>query len=154
MPLPKFKYLPEQSGYTYNNQQNILSVKLDGGLSKTRVDLVDGPAIVEVEWIFDLGEYQWFRAFFNQAINYGTNPFLIDLVLDQPYHQEFTAKFVADSISTTDVAGLSLHVSAQLEVLPIDNSEIDTFVLLYDGEYGVFKSLEELVNVDWFLPSA
>jgi hypothetical protein len=152
MTLPKLNYLPEQSGYIYNNADNVLSFKLDGGLSKTRVDIVDSPAIVEVEWIFDLGEYQYFRAFFNSAINSGTNPFNIDLVLDQPFLQEFVAKFVANSISTTDVFGLSLRVIAQLEVLPVDNSDIDEIVLLYAGDYSVFGHLEKLVNVDWFLP--
>lgn len=155
MPLPKFKYLPEQTSYVYTNASNILSVKLDGGFSKSRVDFVGAPAIIDCEWIFDLAEYQYFRAFFNLSINKGTTPFNIDLILDQPFHQEFIAKFVADSISTTDIFGLSLRVIAQLEVLPVDNTFIDEIVLSYEGNAGAaLDELEKLVNIDWFLPDA
>lgn len=148
MPLSKFPFLPEQSSYSYAKPNDTVSITLDGGLSKSRRDIVGAPATVSCTWYLKLDEYQYFSAFYNIALNNGADSFLIDLILDQPEVLEYVAKFIPDSFEMTEPSGLQMIVSVRLEVLQNDTAAIDEMVLLFYGIDGYFESLEKLVNYD------
>lgn len=146
MTLPKFPFIPEQASYNYTKAKELVAISLEGGLSKSRRDIVGGAATVDCTWFLDLAEYQYFSAFFNVAISHGADEFRIDLLLDQPELSEYTAKFVVDSFELSEPSGLQVVVTAQLEVIPIDTKDLDEIVLALYGVDGYFAELTTLVN--------
>jgi len=151
--MAKLLLLPESSGYVYSLANEVVAVELEGGLTRSRRDVVGASSFVECQWTLNREDYQYFRAFYNFETDRGASPFTIDLLLDQPYLQEFTAKFVADSLRLSEHQGLMYRLSARLEVVPIYDSDFDEMILLfYSQDSGVLDALEQLTNVDWYLP--
>lgn len=146
--MEKLQLLPEQAGYSYKRGSELLSVQLDGGRSKIRKDLEGVPSIVECRWFLSDCDYQYFTAFLNNRINKGLDFFLIDLILDQPFTEEFVARFVPDSIEMGNVRGLSVVVGAELEVEPTNDLLFDDAILALYGEKDLLNLLEQLVNYD------
>jgi hypothetical protein len=149
--MEKLPFPPEQATYVYGSTKDVVSTELDGGYSRTRRDIVGSASTISVTWNFDLEDYQYFRSFYNSACGRGAYPFLIDLLLDQPYLEEYVAKFVANSVETSEPFGLSRVVSAKLEVIPNEDLEADAItLLLYQlSPSPFFNELSNLSNLDW-----
>ena len=150
MPLEKLLLIPEQSSYRYGPDNSVITTTLDGGYSKSRTDLVNNASIVSCSWLLKDYHYQYFRAFFKAATDKGVFPFLIDLILDQPYLEEYEAKFIPESVQMDTPQGLMYTVTADLEVIPIADIEfaqgiVDAYT---PGGYDYLYNLEQLVNVD------
>lgn len=150
--MEKLLLLPEQASYNFNPKNEVVSIDLEGGLSRSRKDVLGASAFVDCRWFLTSEQYQYFKAFYNLSAGRGALPFLIDLLLDQPFLEEFTAKFVADSFEMSDPRGLSFQVSAQLEVTPIIDEAFDEIILDSYINGSFLDELEKLVNVDWYLP--
>lgn len=153
MALEKLNLLPDQSGYAYSPENELVSIKLDGGLSRSRKDITGAASKVDVKWIFTLEEFQYFQAFFSFVTSRGALSFLLDLLLDRPETEEFTCKFVPNTLVVTN-EGLARMVSAQLEVLPKPDLVLDEIIVALYGRSDMLDPLEQLVNVDWVLPNA
>lgn len=145
MALQKLILPPEQSGYAVSATKDVITVELGGGFSRSRKDIVNSASIIDCRWTLNLEEYQYFRAFFNIVTKKGTLPFLIDLLLDQPYLEEYEAKFVPDSVRMSDPFGLSRVCTAQLEVIPLDPEEMGEGILLFFGN-DLLNQLEQFAN--------
>jgi len=148
--MEKLNLLPEQSSYVYGNDGSIISTTLDGGYSRSRVDQFKSTSIINCTWRLYDYHYQYFRAFWTVITEKGVYPFLIDLILDQPYLEEYEAKFVPGTLNMSNPEGLTYEISADLEVIPVRDDEysqslIDAYTA--DG-YGYLNLLEKLVNVD------
>ena len=148
--MEKLNLLPEQSSYVYGNDGSIISTTLDGGYSRSRVDQFKSTSIINCTWRLYDYHYQYFRAFWIVETEKGVYPFLIDLILDQPYLEEYEAKFVPGTLNMSNPEGLTYEISADLEVIPVRDDEysqslIDAYTA--DG-YGYLNLLEKLVNVD------
>lgn len=156
MALPQLLVLPDQAGYAYTSPKDVIGIALDGGLSRTRRDIMNSSAILDVSWTLSLEDYQYLRAFYNGACNRGTSAFTMELLLDQPYLEEFTCQFVPNSFQMSSPFGLSRSAQAQLEVIPIENKELaDITYKLYELFYpcpikDIFSPLAKLVNIDWY----
>lgn len=148
--MDKLLLIPEQANYVVQPDNSVITVLLDGGYSRSRIDLVNSAARIQCSWRLKDGDYQYIRAFYHSATKKGVIPFLLDIVLDQPYLEEYEVKFVPDTFEASDPQGLTYEVQAELEVIPVNDEEfLDSIVEVYDpdGEYN-FDLLEKLVNVD------
>jgi len=147
MALTKFIFKPEQDGYSVAPGKTTLSVQLDGGASRSRLDMLGATFPVSVEWNFSPAEYKYAFAFYNSVTKSGSLPFLIDLLLDAPEINEYEAKFVPDTFKLSSQRGWNYKVTAQLEVKPLEPDE--EFNLAYVdliNEYGSFEALTAATN--------
>ena len=146
--MEKLELTPEQSTYAVGNDNSVISTSLTGGYSRSRVDVANSSAIVQCTWRLKDYEYQYFRAFFQSITYKGTAVFLIDLLLEQPYLEEYQAKFVPDSVEMANPEGLTYEVQAELEVIPIVDEEFNLALIgVYDvNGFQYLNDLDILVN--------
>ena len=146
--MEKLIYAPEQASYVYNPANDVVSITVEGGPSRSRRRVKGSPAIINVTWRLNRAEYQYLRAFYHSAGKEGASTFLIDLLLDQPYLEEFEAKFVPDTFEMSEPVGLSFLQSAQLEVKPKDDQDYYDLILLLHEDGLLLPELEQLANYD------
>jgi hypothetical protein len=152
--MRKLPITPLQAGYDATPGNEALSVALAGGPSRTRRDFIGAVAIVNAEWVLTPFEQQYMQAFFRTATTHATEPFLIDLVLDDFPLQEYQVKFVPGTFRITGVTGGSTSCAAQLEVVPLpddaayDNSVMDSYESYGDDASSTYDLLAHFVNVD------
>lgn len=150
----KFNIPPDQNGYSVQDPDDVLSVKLDGGLSRTRKIIDNATSLVTVTWTLEVTDYEYLRNFYlvNKAL-----PFEIDLLLDTYVLTEHTCKFVPNTMKLTNQSGLTFVCSATLEVKPLvfDLAYIESQLMIV-GEYGseaaaieIINQLNQLANVDF-----
>lgn len=152
--MHKLSLAPDENGYTANDGEGSLSSKLDGGASKYRKTYMNAPTKVTCQWTCNASDYAYLRTFYN-IHEYGTKPFLMDLVMHTPYLDEYEVRFIANTFRLTKVQGDSYIVRADLEVIPNDPDATydEGFVVSYeafgeDATYA-FGLLETLVNVNF-----
>lgn len=148
MALSKFIIPPDSSAYSVADGNEVVSVQLDGGLSRRRRDIIGASSKVDVSWILTQDGYAYLRSFFRGITGKGALPFLIDLILDDYELTEHTANFVKDSLKLTGQKGHTYWMSAQLEVIPNEDTDQGSFAELYStmGE-SWFRSLDKLNTI-------
>lgn len=163
MALTKFTIPPEATGYSMEDPNEVIAIKLDGGASRYRRDKLGGTSKVSVKWSFDREEYRYFRAFYRSLLGRGSQPFLIDLVIDLPDPIEHKAYFVPGTVRLQEQRGHYYGVTAELEAYPTELNETEEadFAALY-GEFGStyatdFPPVEDELNTQintnlpWYL---
>lgn len=151
--MEKFVIPPLQETYSVTDGNEVISVILDGGLSRSRADILNAASTVQVSWNFDREEYRYFRAFFSVISRKTAEPFLIDLYMNAPELTEHEAKFIPGTVSLSGQRGLEFTVSATLEVKPnADDFEYELSLVVIIGVYGdeapfFLNELEQLLNV-------
>ena len=150
MSFERMTVLPDEGSYGYGSDNSIVSNRLDGGASRSRRDQINSASVINCTWTVNPADYQYLRAFFNYYTNRGVKPFLIELILDQPYLEVYQAKFIANTFETPELAGNAYIVSADLEVVPNHDPEFDEMVLhIYElGGMDYLNILEQLANYD------
>lgn len=154
MPLLKFPFVPDSSGYSVEDAAaDVIAVKLDGGASRYRRDRIGSNSKVSVRWTFDPEEYRYFRAFYRLLTDKGAKPFLVDLVLDTEFPEEHTAHFVPGTVRLQEQKGHGYFVTAELEVEPTvyedEAQEIQKALLftLFGKDYAsAFPPIEDQLN--------
>ena len=150
----KLKLPPDQSGYSVKDGTEVVSTKLDGGASRYRRDVLRSTSTVSAQWTASPKQYKYLRAFFKSVTIAGAVPFLIDLLLDEPFLTEHKAYFVPGSMSLSQQQGMTYFVQAQLEVYPIVQNDaanisyVEMYGALGDIGANVLNRLAKLVNVD------
>jgi hypothetical protein len=146
--MAKLMLAPDQAGYSATDGEEVLSVKLDGGASRRRHDVLGATATIKAGWTLTAAEYDYMKAFYRV---YRTAAFTIDLILDDSELSEYEAHF-AGPPSLREIRGLAIGVEAELEVTPhVRDVALDDMLLsVADGsiEYDVFAALARLVN-EW-----
>jgi len=117
MALQKLHLPPDQSSYSVGFSKESVSVKLDGGKSRFRLDKQGGVSTVSVKWVCDQEQYQYLRAFYNTVSARASLPFLLDLYLDQPDLTEHKCNFVPGSMRLQSQRGYRFEVVASIEAL-------------------------------------
>ena len=153
----KFVIAPTQASYSVRDGETTLSVKLDGGASRYRRDVLNANRIVTCEWRLSAGDFQYFRAFYNTETVSGSGSFLIDLIIDDADLTEHEAHFVPNTLQMSVVSGTTYSVRADLEVKPIARDAVYDagLVEIYEAYGGteaaqaVLNQLEQLINVDF-----
>jgi hypothetical protein len=104
------------------------------------------PSRVTVHWVTDRAGYVALRSFYLQQI---AVPFLIDLILDQPYLTEHVATFVSGTFKLESFEGLTYSVTADLFAMPYLNTTFyDMLVHNIDDDMSptLFAGIAHLVH--------
>lgn len=151
----KLQLSPDSATYTVTDGNEVAYTNLDGGAGRYRRDVLNSSSIVTCQWTLNRDDYQYMRAFYRSGVESGSLPFLIDLVLDMPYQQEFEVYFIPNSMKLVEQSGYMYKVAANLEVIPIaadTDYDLGTVTLysIYNSieEPEIFSLLAHLVNVD------
>ena len=150
--MRKLQLCPTSAGYASQHADETISIQLDGGASRFRLDKIGAVHMVNAQWVLNGEEYHYFNAFHRVVTASGSDPFLIDIITYRETKVEHTAHFVPGSVSLTQQTGGIYYVSAQLEVLPlpiVEEDELD-FVALFE-EFGSpvvpqFLAVEDMLN--------
>jgi len=153
----KFVLAPTQASYGVRDGQTTLSVKLDGGASRYRRDVLNATRAVSCEWVLSAEDFLYFRTFYNTETVSGSGSFLIDLIIDDADLTEHEAHFVPNTVQMSVLSGTTYSVRADLEAKPITRDALydAAIVDVYDAYGGtvaaraVLNQFEQLVNVDF-----
>lgn len=157
MPLPRLEIVPDQTGYSVEEPSDTVRIATAGGSSANYRDMIGASSLVSITWICDPDEYEELVEFYKVTLKKGALPFLIDLVIDEPFPSEYEATFIPNTFTLSSVKGLTYTVTAQLEAAYQEPNEVyDNFIVdQYGGneeETTFVNLLERLVNV--LLPGA
>jgi hypothetical protein len=153
MVLPVLKLSPLIEGYTFEQGSSVMSIKLEGGLSRYRMDKIGASAQVNVRFILTKQQYNYFEAFYNTKIAMGSLPFEIGLISENSEIRTHKCFFVEGTKKLTKTIGDVFWISCTLEAEPIarDVDYDNTLIMIFEeyGEEGdnFINLLEELTNV-------
>lgn len=119
--MTKLYMRPSNASYSVQRGSEVLSVKLDGGASKYRRDILNASFTVTVSWDTTEDGWDYLNAFYRTATARGSLPFTIDLLLEDSTLTTYTAYFVPDTFKLTGQQGEAYYIEATLEVTPIIN---------------------------------
>lgn len=151
--LHKLIIPPNQSGYSFNDPAETLSVQLDGGASKFRRDVLNSNVRINVEWTVNAENYKYLRLFFKYFVESGAEAFLMDLYIDDSQNlTEHECHFIPGTFGLRSQSGLAFTVGATIEAKPIetDQAELDKYALwsLFGDAWAYNESLfDDLINV-------
>jgi len=151
--MPTLALPPDYSSYTVTDGVETISVKLKGGASRYRKDILNSTSTVDCQWTLTAGQYEYWRAFYRTATVSGSIPFLCPLTLDRSGVKNFKCYFVPSSISVSDMEGdVIFIIQAQLEVVPIPADPLaDAAIIAFNGN---LQTQEDLLNTitNYLLP--
>tara|TARA_R110002096_G_scaffold236038_2_gene426410 strand:- start:3545 stop:4021 length:477 start_codon:yes stop_codon:yes gene_type:complete len=146
-------YAPERSSYSYSKSDGIVTITLDGGLSKSRKDVIGNASIVSCEWVLNTTQFEEFMLFYNIIAQKGVRPFKAALILDKPSAETFDARFVPDTLVSSAPNELQNYVSASLEVVPVeltDQQYADFIKAQYPNSYvTMFNDLAAIIGFNY-----
>ncbi|MDO8683967.1 MAG: hypothetical protein Q7N50_10855 [Armatimonadota bacterium] len=157
MSMLKLNLTPTAAAYTATDGEEAVSARLDGGGSRFGRGIPNSASSVTAQWQLNGDNYKLLRAFFNTTTSRGSEPFFIDLILDQPSLTEHTAYFVPNSFKLTGVDGTTFTAVAVLDVIPVKpDADFDEALVGLTNSFGFgninidagLLSLEALANVD------
>jgi hypothetical protein len=155
-----FPFKPLQAGYTVDFTDGLISIDLDGGLPRTRLDVQGSPRPVSATWVLVGDEYDLFMGYIRNWIRSGGASLQMSLMLDSSKMEDYETIIVARSIKLAAKNGKTFTVTASLLVLPLDrylDEETDEYGIVaqwVNDTYGdpfvageVLNLLDRLVNV-------
>lgn len=153
--MRKLQLRPDANGYSMQEASDeILSVRLAGGLSRTRVDKIGGAQTVSLQWTLNPVQHQYWRAFFVTETKKGALPFLCDLVSDTGAGPvEHVCKFVPGTVGLPTQQGFVYVQAATLEVKPVNHDPVmDEAIMDLWDEFGsdpspFFNRFDRLANI-------
>ena len=147
MPLDKLELPPLQSGYGTEDFNRVLSRDMDGGGSRTRLDMIGGDSVVDVQWSLGRAEFDQLITFYRDTINFGADPFLMDLYLDFSELTEHECYFIPGSLKLQGQRAHRFDLTAQLEVKPLEaDEELDNAIVEFFNEYESIEVLDETLE--------
>lgn len=124
---------PTLAGFGVAFGDSVITTKLDGGASRTRLDKVGATHEVQVQWMLEATGYNYLMAFYRTEIDFGSLPFTIKMKsIDKASLETYTAKF-ASPPSLTAFYGTIFQVSAMLEITPLAHDESADQTLITAG---------------------
>lgn len=110
-------YVPLRDGYQVQCSYPVISIALDGGPSRKRLDYLYAPHTVELNWLLKTpAEYSRFMGFFRTTLDQGTQAFLVDLIVDTGTEVPHRCHCLGGLPKLTQQKGHAFYVSATLEV--------------------------------------
>ncbi len=126
--LPKFEYLgepflPERRSYRVAQPFGVRITNIEGGFSRSASDHMGGPAIVDVQYVLNSDQYQYFQDFYYGIILEGALSFAADLVLADNQLTTYAVKIIGP-VSFPTITGFTFTVRMRLEVDPAVDFEL------------------------------
>lgn len=116
----RLPFVPEQDGYAAEHSTDFVAIKLAGGQSRVRADVLNGTSVVNISFLLDRVDYQEFMNFFITQIERGALPFLVDLLVDFGYPSTYKAQMLPGTFKLNQVRGFSFRISMQVEVEQVE----------------------------------
>lgn len=136
----KFLLKPESGSYQIAFGTEALGEELDGGRGRYRLDILNASKKVDMAFILDPTEYDYFMAFYRSQAQRGAEPFQMDLIIDSSAEVECTCNFVPGSLKLNSQSGLAYTVACTMEVRqPVNPDELtdDTAIIdAYNASQG------------------
>lgn len=135
---------PDSEGYNWIFGQAAAGVQLDGGASRFRGDKLNPAAAFTVQWTCNQTTYNAMIGFWT-GINYGADPFLINLVFESATPLAYIAHIVTGTFQLASQKGLTYVLQATLEVIPggvpmISSSQLPEKLVTLAGGNMVFDA--------------
>jgi len=157
MALDKLMIPPDKNGYSFADGTETISIKLDGGLSRYRKDVLKSSFVVNVQWTIGEKDYRYLRSFYRGITESGSKAFLMDILVDRGCElTEHECFFIPGSFTTNNVSGETFTVSAQIECKLVGLADTDQeYVYWYNAFGGYTIYYEDLFNtiINTFLPN-
>jgi hypothetical protein len=143
--MPLMALAPDYASYTTTDGVETMAIKLKGGASRYRKDVLNSTTTVDCQCTLTAGQYEYWRAFYRTATVSGSIPFNCPLTLDRADVQTFKCYFVPNSTNVSNMDGNAIFVvQAQLEVVPIPaNPASDAAIISFNGN---LQPMEDLLN--------
>ena len=146
--------IPTRASYSGNQDTSteVLSVRLDGGASRFRRDIVNGTRLVNVQWSLNPAQYNDLCTFYRAAKMTAGEAFNVKLILDDAEPTFYQAHFVPGSFSLQEQRGHTYIVTAQLEAVPPlydDAYEMSYWMMV--STYGSPEAALEIINLLHYL---
>lgn len=135
MALPKLYLKPVRDNYAGVWGSTTKSTQLDGGAGRYRKDQMYATTLITVNWIIEGDDYDYLQAFYRTALDMGSLPFLMDLIMDSQGLLEYTVNIVDGSWQLTQQIGLAYYMQAQLEVVPLPVDVSSDMALIARNSY-------------------
>lgn len=155
----KLNYIPNQASYSIDTRQETIAIPLEGGTSRYRKDIIDAGTIANVSWILNTTEYADFREFYKLTTSAGTTSFKVDLAINSTTVEEYDARIIPDSLSTSRYGDGFFNVQAQLELeakTRDPDADLARVVLypIYGANYATLFPVDEnaidiIINTDF-----
>lgn len=118
MTTPILQFQPVRDSYTLTPGYNVTEVRLDGGKSRRRQDILGGVHIVTPTWILNSTEYTQFMGFFRQQLEEGSIAFRAPLLGEQAIVTFHVCTLMGGMPKLVQQSGEAYFMSATLEVTP------------------------------------
>lgn len=152
--LPILPFLIDPSSFKGKDGVALDGRDTDGGLPSVRLDVIGSKGTANVTWFLTTERYRQFTDFFFDTIEEGSKPFLLPLAFDYSTPQLNEARFIPGSVSLDNMSGMTMTVSAQLEVKPNYEEADDWIVIELIEQYSLEElkfmllSLNKFVNIE------
>ncbi len=149
--LPKLILKPRVVSHAVDLPNGVISTKLPGGLSRTRVDILGGPSYVPVTWVLDSKKkFDYLMGFYISILKEGALPFLINMPVLSSECKWVECRFIPRSFKHTSSDGVLRSISAKVEVLDKrGTAEDDAFISLVSAT-GSFDEADHLELLNMF----
>lgn len=138
---------PDRAGYNFEDFSSVVSVRLDGGPSRTRADMLGGDPTVSVQWTLSRANFDVLLAFYQTNTVYGSAPFYLDLYLENSELAEYECHFVPGSFRLQSQRAHTFVVGATLEVKPSTRDSVyeSALIMLFE-EYGSIETADGTIG--------
>lgn len=151
--MQKLILRPDQENYQLEEGVSVVASKLLGGGSRQRMDILYAPAKLTCQWTVDEDEYNYMKTFY-RFIGDGTQPFLMDLLVNDSVLTEHTCRFYPNTFKLAAVKGRMYKITATLEVElkryddALDEGLVTSYEAFLNEGSSAYALLATIVNVD------
>lgn len=152
MTMYNMSLIPDSSSYAVTEGTEVISTILDGGAANYLHDKFGSTSLADVTFVLTEEQYAYIRAFYRTVTVNGSIPFTVQMILDNPYLDTYTANFVPGSLKLSQQQGLAYWVVAQFELqqLPVDDAlnlnYVDFYNLVGPGVLGFEDLIDQILN--------
>lgn len=148
-------FVPERAQYAATDSVQVNTKQVDGGLPRTRRDIVGSTTQVQCQWILSSADYETLYAFYLARItSLADFSFNASLILDNPEIETFLCTFMPGTWQLLTDSFDTKTVQAMLEASPLtvdpiyNNSFIDVYGTYLEGSAPFISRLTQFANVD------
>lgn len=109
------EFTHHRDGYGVNFSYPVLEIQIDRGKTRKRHDPLSVPHVVNVSWSLDDGQYTRLMGFFRNDLDFGTLPFLMDLVTDLSVPTTHKCRCTGGLPRLVQQSGLNYKVQCTIE---------------------------------------
>ncbi len=125
MVLPRLWLEPEQGSYGVQYPDDaVLRAKPSAGPSLMRLDFAGAPFQTSIEFRLDFERCAYWAAFYNTTISFGSLPFEVGLIIDDPDIRWHECRIIPGSVSGPQQRGNLYILQMQMEVKPIPRDTV------------------------------